>query len=202
MQPTRVHGTILTHLAREGPAKGALWLIKGSKGAGKTQWCTALATAARAADYTVAGVLSPGVIIGERKVAIDLQDAGSQTKRRLAALHAWPGVLPVAQILERGAGDLLPTAGRWRFDAATLAWGNGLLRAAAGADLVIVDEIGPLELRQGGGLQAALSLVDGARYRAACLTIRPSLLDEARERWPHGQIVVLDGGESLPWEAP
>lgn len=60
--------------------------------------------------------------------------------------------------------------------------------AASGSSpaLLIVDELGPLELLRGGGLVEALALLDAGpseRFPNALVIIRESLLDVARERF-------------------
>lgn len=52
--------------------------------------------------------------------------------------------------------------------------------------LLVVDELGPLELLRGGGLTGALALLDAGpskRFPNALVIIRESLLDVARERF-------------------
>lgn len=163
----------------------SLFLITGPSGSGKTIWCENAVDFARALSWPVSGLLSPAVFDEGRKVAIDLFDLRTGERRRLA------------ERIELSAGhtgeDLLadPVTGSWRFDPATIAWGNGVLARAAADGLVIIDELGPLEFEQGQGLQRWLQLVDAGRYRVACVTVRPSLLDAARARWPHAQVVTV-----------
>lgn len=165
-----------------------LWFVTGESGSGKTQWCMELLSHALPAGLVVGGVISRAVIISGRKVAIDLLDVQHGESRRLAILHAWPGALPLSLTLHQSGQDMLPAAGRWRFDPVTIAWGNRILRASTAADLLFVDEIGNLEFRQKGGFQAAIQILDAATYRTACVTMRPKLLAEARQRWPTGRV--------------
>lgn len=147
-----------------------LALLTGGRGSSKTRWCLALLDAARAAGLAVAGVVSPPVYGQGRKVAIDLVDAAGGERRRLADKPP-PG--------ERGTAGL-----GWHFDAETLAWGSALLERRAACDLLLIDELGPLEFRGKGGFRAAFDAVAAQRYRLAIVVIRPELLDQAITRWP------------------
>jgi nucleoside-triphosphatase THEP1 len=152
--------------------------VTGGRGSGKSRWCARLVERSRRRGWRVAGVLSPAAMAGDHKVGIDLVDVTTGDGRRLADLR-------------HGAGEGATTE-RWRFSDAALAWGNEILRRAGEdrADLLVIDEIGPLELNRGTGLGAALALVDGLPCGVACVVVRPSLLAAALQRWPSA--LVLD----------
>jgi len=158
-------------------SNGTLALLTGGRGAGKTRWCEGLARAGRAAGLTVAGLVSPPVLVGGEKTGIDLLDVASGERRGLA---------------ERARADLPGTEGLgWCFDPEALALGNALLARAGACDLLLVDELGPLEFGRGSGLTAAFALLDSRRYRLAVVVVRPALVAAARARWP---------GAALVWE--
>ncbi|MHB8798555.1 MAG: nucleoside-triphosphatase [Thermoanaerobaculia bacterium] len=157
--------------------EGTLALLTGGRGAGKTRWCEALALAGRDAGLAVSGLVSPPVLAGGEKTAIDLLDVASGERRRLA---------------ERARADLPGTEGLgWRFDPEALAFGNALLGRVDTCDLLLVDELGPLEFGRGSGLTAAFGLLDARCYRLAVVVVRPALVAAAEARWP---------GATLVWE--
>jgi nucleoside-triphosphatase len=160
--------------------EGTLALLTGGRGAGKTRWCEALVRAARDAGLSVAGLVSPPVLVGGEKTGIDLLDAASGERRRLA---------------ERARADLPGTEGLgWRFDPEALALGNALLARVGTCDLLLVDELGPLEFGRGSGLTAAFTLLDTRRYRLAVVVVRPALVAAAETRWPAaGPVWELEG---------
>ncbi len=84
----------------------------------------------------------------------------------------------------------------WRFDDRVLAWGNELLDHLTSPELLILDELGPLELLENDGLTNGLKLVSERRYRLAAVVVRPSLLAIAQERWPEGTVLDLTGSIS------
>lgn len=75
-----------------------------------------------------------------------------------------------------------------------LAWAEGFLSALPGGDLIILDELGPLEFEQNRGLVSGLGLIDSRRYRLSCAVIRPELVGAALSRWPWGEVVDLGTG--------
>jgi nucleoside-triphosphatase THEP1 len=146
----------------------ALVLLTGPRGAGKSRWCERLAGVGREAGLRVAGLVSPAVIESGVKTAIDLLDLGSGARRRLA---------------DRPPPGLPGTAGLgWRFRSETLAWGNEVLERTGPCDLFVLDELGPLELRDEGGLASSFPALAARRYRLAVVVVRPELLGEAHRR--------------------
>jgi hypothetical protein len=123
-------GTVLERAFVAGRTSPQRLVVTGARGSGKSRWCAALVAAARGRGLRVAGVASPAVLEGGRKVAIDVVDLMGDARRRLAEL--------------RRADEPGTATQRWRFDEEALAWGNAALRAAAAApvDLLVVDELG------------------------------------------------------------
>ena len=69
---------------------------------------------------------------------------------------------------------------RYRFDADVMAWGAASLDAACPCDLLIVDEIGPLELERRQGWVNALNVLREGQFDLAVVVVRPSLIDAFR----------------------
>lgn len=170
-----------------------LWVISGEIGAGKTTLCRALADLARAAGWDVAGLLSPGVFEAGQKTAIQIEELRSGARRLLASSAPREGF------------DL--AFGRWYFDRAVLAWGNQVLEESTPCDLLIVDELGPLELLRGEGFTAAQAALAEGRYRVGIAVVRPALVETFSALLPPQRIVTPDGasfGEQQAaslWEA-
>ena len=154
-----------------------LAIVTGRRGSGKTALCGRLADLARAPGWDVAGILSPGVFDGGEKVAIEALDLRSGERRRLA--HRRRGDSSAA---------CLHTPG-WVFDDTAVAWSNDILASATPCELLIVDELGILELERGQGWTAGLAAVSAGKYRYALVVVRPELLQMALMRWPHAQVM-------------
>lgn len=161
------------------PTQPGLLIVTGQIGAGKTTWCADLARRAFASGLTVAGLLSPAVFEAGEKIAIDLLDISSQERRQLADRR------PPNQ-----------NGKKWQLDPETLRWGNQVLDAVVSCQLLILDELGPLELLEHQGLTKGLELLDRRAF-SACAIVRPSLLSNAQERWPWAAQLHL-GPEQQP----
>jgi nucleoside-triphosphatase THEP1 len=66
----------------------------------------------------------------------------------------------------------------WQLGADAWARGNRILLVSTPCDLLIVDELGPLELRAGRGWIEAFAVLGSRDYRAALVVCRPWLVDE------------------------
>lgn len=165
-------------------AGGNLVLISGEPGAGKTTWCRGLVEQARRSGLEVDGLLSPAVFTAGQKVAIDITAIGSQVTRRLAT--------------RRDATSLKPAPGPftagWLFDAAALEWGNELVRSLPPVEVLVLDELGPLEILEGQGLSAGLERIDRRIDYLACVVVRPRLLGAVQERWPWSGVLEISAG--------
>jgi nucleoside-triphosphatase len=157
-----------------------LFIITGSRGAGKTTFCARLAKAARAAGWAVKGLLSHAVYEGSLRTAIDAEDLTQGEIQRLAV-----------------RSDDAPTPGsrHWKFDAGVLAWGNAILAASTPTDLLVIDELGPLELERERGWGNGLAAIDSRHYAIALVVIRSELIGEALNRWGEAYMVEIDTPE-------
>ncbi len=153
-------------------------VVTGEIGAGKTTWCLDLVAHVRSLGLHVAGLSSPGVFVDAEKVAIDLLDLSTYERRRLAD--------------RRSAADLASPTPNWYFHVEALAWGDDVLNSISGCDLLVIDELGPLELRHNRGWRSALPLLKRGCCRAACVVVRRSLLAEFLAIFPNAFVVEIE----------
>jgi nucleoside-triphosphatase THEP1 len=177
-------------------------LLTGDRGAGKTTLCLALA----ALSPRCTGVVSPPLFdAAGRRVGFSARCIASADER----------------VLARSDTDLDgPRHGRFSFSSGGIAWAVGCLRgilASAGAGVaggraggaaasrgtapgattashspvVILDEIGPLELEHGGGFAPVLPLLADAGH--LLLVVRRSLVDQVEALVPrhHHEVLVV-----------
>lgn len=147
-------------------------LVTGDRGIGKTRWCMGLADYAISQKLDVCGLVSPAVMDQDQKVGIDLLDLSSGEQRRLASRN------------DDAEGD--PLLMGWKMNPDTLKWGNSVIRRIKLCDIFILDELGPLEFRAGIGLTEGIHFIDTRSDLPVFVVVRPSLLNEARQRWPWG----------------
>ena len=171
-------GSPLEAIFEAGAAEPQILLVTGESGSGKSAWCADLIMQVQRRGQNVAGLLSPAVVKSGSKIGIDLVDLASGQRRRLA------------QRRDASVTDVMTDM--WAFDIETVQWASALLEQMPACDLLVVDELGPLEFRHNKGFVGAFSLIDRRQYRVACVVVRPSLLPDALERWPDAYIVDVD----------
>lgn len=140
-----------------------LVLVVGSRNSGKTGYARSVVERARAAGLRVAGFLSEAEWDGAVKARFYLQDVADPACRvLLASVEPAPGL------------DV--EAGPFHLSSSAFRMAEAEFRNALDADLICMDEVGPLELRGEGFHNALRHLV--ARYRGTLLlTVRPSAVE-------------------------
>jgi len=142
-----------------------LILWTGPKHSGKTTGATKLAQVASAEGFNVAGLLAPSLYRNSNLLGFDVLDLQNQTRAPLARRK-------ISQ----------SKAGPFTFIADGLKLGKAVLSAEAtkSADLVIVDEFGPLELNNEGWRRNVDSLL-ASRNAVVLLVVRRELADTVRQ---------------------
>lgn len=148
---------------RRPPGQRLVTLLTGERGVGKSTVCLRVAELARAAGLPVAGIVSSC-----RDPLRNLLDAVD-----LLSLQRWP----LASTVEPLGG---PAVGRFSFSAAGLARALAALEQAAASDaaLLVVDEVGPLELSRREGFYPFLERLRALDSPDLLVAVRPSLLSE------------------------
>jgi nucleoside-triphosphatase len=140
-------------------------LVTGEIGCGKTTACQRALDLLRTKGAAPRGILSPPRLSASGvKVGIDVLDVATGEQRRLA------------DIVNSGG----ETIGNYTFDAQALDWALARFQAALAAvpDLLVVDEIGPLELVRQGGLVTLLGpLADPGRVPRGLVIVRQGYVD-------------------------
>lgn len=159
----------LIHLPRR---QGLATLVVGERDSGKTAYLSNLARDARRHGLTVAGCIAVATRARGVKVRYHLRDPADPRRRVLVA-----STRPDAGLDQR--------VGRFHLSGAAFAEVHRRVAASLHADLVCLDEIGPLEL-EGGGLAPTLDLL-ARRYGGwLVLTVRPPVAPHLI-RWVGGE---------------
>lgn len=153
-----------------------LILVTGLSGVGKTTWCQRLITSAKQQGLNVQGILSPGIYADEKKIGIAAQNIATGETHPLAKL--------------RKEGRQALSTPRWTFDQEVLSWADGVLSKISDSNLLIIDELGPLEFLRGEGLMAGMARIDSGNYQVAVVVVRSSLLPKAIQRWPSAEVIA------------
>lgn len=159
-----------------------LWIVTGPSESGKTTFCQEALQAVRIAGWDAAGLLSPAIFKDGIKECIYAEDIRSGKKRLLASARL------------QTQTDLV--FGDWFFNRKTLKWGNQVLQSSVPCDLLIIDELGPLEFNLATGWMDAFDVIHTARYNLALVVVRPELLEPANNILHPVYIIHMDG----PWD--
>ena len=150
-----------------------IYLITGDNNSGKTSFCSyflRMLPKSAQQKWRIRGILSPPLIHQDEKQGILAVDLKSGESRRLAVLNT-------------GSPGGVQTQ-RWQFDVDTLRWCNQVLANSVPCDLLIVDELGPLEFQRKSGFMEGIHAVDLGNFSLGLVVVRSSLLEIALNRWP------------------
>ena len=154
-------------------------LLTGAVGAGKTTAAERVVDLARRRGLVCGGLLAPAL-----------------TDRRGSKVGIWGVDLLTGErrTLARNDRELGgPRIGVYSFDDDALTWAAGVIERARGAcDLLIVDEIGKLELWSHTGLASVVPRLASGEARRSLALVRASLLAELQARLGRVEQVVFE----------
>ncbi len=144
-------------------------LLTGPVGVGKTTVAERVVGLARRQGYACGGLLAPAMMSRcGQKVGVWGVDVGSGERRVLART-------------DRDLGG--PSVGPYSFEAGALDWAVAVIdRALAPSDLLVVDEIGKLELWHGTGLASILPRLAAGETKRSLVVVRDFLLADLQAR--------------------
>lgn len=146
---------------------GLIYVITGERGSGKSTVCAQVGREAAGRGMNVAGILTersspePGAF---RRV-VDLRSGEAKP-------------FGVQSVRGPASGRSDPLTPSWEFDSEGFAWADEVFAHSTPCDLLIVDEVGPLELLGGRGWATALAALRSRNFGAALVVCRPGLLTQ------------------------
>jgi nucleoside-triphosphatase THEP1 len=149
--------------------KGRIFIISGQIGSGKSTFLRKQIISLRKSGRQIQGLVTE-----ERN--------GERWTIDLSTGHAWILAHP-------NSGQPGISTPRYVFDAEGISHANAVLRRTVGTDVLIIDELGPLELLRQEGWVTALEILDRAEFNEAYIVIRESLINVAQSRWPESEIL-------------
>ncbi len=159
-----------------------VFLITGRRGAGKSGLARELAELLKSSGRSPGGIRADGFWENGRRGGFDLVDLFDGSR---------------VPLCRRGVREKV-MAGEFGFFSAGLAAGAAALSTEklASADVVFIDEIGPLELEEGGWAPALRAFLDGGGACPLVLTVREELVEAVCSRWGLRPSAVWRAGET------
>lgn len=173
-------GFVLAHVASR--CSGQAVVVTGAVGQGKTTAVLHVAEGLRRAGCAVGGIAAPRVIVAGQTIGYDALDLASGQRTALARNE------PPGEAV--GCYYLRPDG---------LSFADAAIRsAAATAQVVIVDEVGPAELSRGGHYPAVAAALRGSALPV--LVVRLALVSEVQAAFglPSPAVFALPVGAAVP----
>ena len=152
-------------------------VLTGPSNGGKTETTIALVDELRSADIPVSGFVQPGEFEKGRKTGFRLRDVATGDEASLATLG------------ERVGGDF---GTRFRFSDGGFRLGREALAHIAPGSIVIIDELGPVELRGHGHMPAVRRAMAAPDLQGAVVVVRRALVPSLLVELDASDAVVID----------
>ena len=150
--------------------KKRLLLLTGSPGVGKTTVLLRVVECLKAKGYSVGGMLSREVRSDKTRVGFEILDLSSDRRGWLAHVNRKVG----------------PSVGKYRVNLEDLdnIGANAIVNAAENFDVVVIDEIGPMELFSEKFKEAVRRAVEGGKLVVGVVhwKARDRLIEEVKKR--------------------
>lgn len=165
-------------LEKEVADQNPVIILSGQVRQGKTSFLTDLLMLLKEKDLNIRGFLAKGIHENDQRIGYDLEDVSNgktcvyiRNKRDFAWFRY----------------------GKYYFNPEGEGFGMEILEAAklAKADLVVIDEIGPVELKGAGWADEVEDLVNNSSMMQLWV-VRKSILKKVIRQWNIGDIMVLD----------
>jgi nucleoside-triphosphatase THEP1 len=152
-------------------------VVTGPGNGGKTETAIALVDELRAMDVPIFGFVQPGEFADGQKTGFRLRDVSSGQEAGLATQG------------ERGEGDF---GTRFRFSDEGFRLGREALSRAASESVVIIDELGPVELRGQGHMPAVRRALTVPDLLGAVIVVRRTLVPSLLGELDASDAIVID----------
>jgi len=154
-------------------SRNPLVVVTGGHDAGKSFFCMRVVRAAQRRGMSVGGVITHKLIVEGEEVRY-VEDIGSGEYRLLYRCRP-----------EAGPSHRQPSP-------ETVRWAQAVLESAADRDLLVLDELGPLELYSGGGWDNALRLLERRADRLTLVVVADGLLGRFHAEVAHREMSLVE----------
>jgi nucleoside-triphosphatase THEP1 len=165
----------------------SIFLVSGPVQAGKTTFLSSLVTLLEREHISAGGFLCPGTFSSGLRSGFELRQVGTGAGIFLASEEPKEGWFPFRRFWFNPQGF---ERGRQWIE-------QGL---ESRASVVVIDEVGPMEL-EGGGWSDTLDMLARQATPIQCWSVRKPLVRKVMERWNISSGHVIDIGEETPEKA-
>ncbi len=158
-------------------AKQKIIIISGERREGKTTFIKNILSVLDKKQIKYSGIISEGIDKNNNRTGFNIIDLSTQKKYKLCSVDSNFGSLKI---------------GKFYFNTDTLKLGNDILLSAKN-NLVIIDEVGYLELNNGGWSNSIEKLL--AEQKDLILVVRKKLLEKVINKWNLTQTQIFDISE-------
>lgn len=177
---------LLLEKFRDKIEKPEVIIISGKKHEGKTTFTRQVLEELKQEGYKTGGFLAPGYFENNRRSAFDLLDVESGKKKSLCSIHFDEG----------------QAAGPFRFKDSGIEFGEKLLSPKSVLDkqILVIDEIGPLELKGEGWYRSLAKLLDEPGI-TLILVVRNNLVEQVKKEFKIYDAQVIQICKTDPQDA-
>ena len=183
-------GDVRLTVTRPDPATRRIVFLTGAPEAGKTLACQRLVEAARHKGLRVSGLLTEARRLSSGRIVQTVVNLRTGERRRLADYVGVDEGEPIG----RGV------AGRfsWTFVGESVRWGRHELdRCLTGrTDLLVIDQLGPLELLAGSGWVNAVGVLQDGSYGLAVVVVNPLVVAQLKVRLGDAEVDEVEAGQA------
>ncbi len=165
-------------------------LLTGAPDAGKTLVCQHVVEAVRHKGLHVSGLITEARKLSSGRIVQTVLNLRTGERRRLADYVGVDEGEPIG----RGV------AGRfsWTFVGESVRWGRHELdRCLTGStDLLVIDQLGPLELLAGSGWVNAVRVLQEGRYGLAVVVVNPLVVAQLKDRLDGAEVEEIEAAQA------
>ena len=153
------------------------FILTGSQGEGKTTFAIKLVELLHKV-YKIGGILSHGTWQYNKRVSFDIEDIMTGTRELLCDTNPSVDGIPFRHFFFKPSGFIFGKC----------AINNAL---AAQADIMIIDEVGPLEM-EGKGWAESIEKILNSGCPVAIFIVRRALVEEIADKWSIQKADIVD----------